>query len=159
MPEAVSAIDVLWYALSAFFVLLAGGLLYVLVRLGGTMGRLSSLIRGFERDALPVIEKTGGTVDRVNAQLDKVDLVTTSAVDAADSVDTAIRAVTLAITRPVVKVSGLVAGLVQGGADLFRHGDPGGAVRAGRDARARREHDLAEELRSNPLRDRPDRPD
>jgi hypothetical protein len=147
--------DILWYALSAFLVLLAGGLLYVLGRLGGTMGRLSSLIRGFERDALPVIEKTGGTVDRVNAQLDKVDLVTTSAVDAADSVDTAIRAVTLAITRPVQKVSGLVAGLVQGSADLFRYRDPGAAVRTGREARARRERDIAEELRSGPPSDGP----
>jgi hypothetical protein len=155
MPAAdVSATDVLWYALSGFLVLVGVGLFVVLLRLAGTFGRLSSLVRGLEIEVLPVINKTGGTVDRVNAQLDKVDIVTTSAVDAADSVDTAIRAVTLAITRPVQKVSGAFAGLVQGGADLLRHRDLNAAVQAGREAKARRERDIAEELRPAGGRDR-----
>ena len=147
MPLAdVSAPDVLWYCLSAFFVVLAGGLLYFLIRLGGTVGSLTSLVRGLETEVLPVISKTGGTVDRVNLQLDKVDLVTTSAVDAADSADTAVRAVSLAITRPVQKISGLVAGVVHGTADLARHGDVRRAARAGSDAAQRREQDIADEL-------------
>ena len=58
---------------------------------------------------LPVINKVGGSVDRVNGQLDKVDKITDSAVDAADSVDTAVRAVSMAVTRPVQKLSGLAA--------------------------------------------------
>ena len=80
---------------------------YLLVRLGGTVGRLSAFITGAEREVLPVINKVGGSVDRVNGQLDKVDQITDSAVDAADSVDTAVRAVSMAVTRPVQKVSGL----------------------------------------------------
>jgi hypothetical protein len=151
MPAAeIDAIDVLWYCLSGFLVLLALGLFYVLVRLGGTIGSLTSFLRGLETEVMPVISKTGGTVDRVNAQLDKVDLVTTSAVDAADSVDTAIRALTLAITRPVQKVSGLAAGLVHGVADLARHGSVRDALRAGRDAAVRRERDIADELHREP---------
>jgi hypothetical protein len=142
----VSAMDVFWYCLSAFFLLFAGGLLYLLLRLGGSVGSLTSLIRGLETEVLPVISKTGGTVDRVNLQLDKVDLVTTSAVDAADSADTAVRAVSLAITRPVQKVSGLAAGLAQGASDLTRHGDVRRAARAGRDAARRREDDIADDL-------------
>ena len=59
---------------------------------------------------LPVIHKVGESVDKVNGQLDKVDRVTDSAVDMADSVDTAVRAVSMAIARPVQKVSGLAAG-------------------------------------------------
>lgn len=43
-----------------------------------------------------MIGKVGGSVDRVNGQLDKVDRITDSAVDAASSVDTAVRAVSLA---------------------------------------------------------------
>mgnify|MGYP006173919033 CR=1 FL=1 len=52
-----------------------------------------------------------GTMERVNMQLDKVDRVTDSAVDVADSVDTTVRAVTLALTRPVQKISGLAEGI------------------------------------------------
>src|SRR5215813_8662449 len=79
---------------------------WLLVRLGGTVSRLSSFISGTEREVLPVINKVGGSVDRVNVQLDKVDQITDSVVDAADAADTAVRAVSLAITRPVQKVSG-----------------------------------------------------
>ena len=61
------------------------------VRLGGTLGRASSLLQGTETELLPVISKLGGTVDRVNVQLDKVDLMTDSAVDAVAAVDTAVR--------------------------------------------------------------------
>ena len=65
--------DVLDYALSAFFVASGAGLAYMLIRMGGTFARLSSFIKGSERDLLPVIVKAGGTVDRVNDQLDKLD--------------------------------------------------------------------------------------
>jgi hypothetical protein len=96
---------------------------------------------------LPVIGKVGGTVDRVNGQLDKVDVMTDSAVDAVDNVDTAIRAISLAIQRPVQKVSGFAAGIAHGVADLRVHRDLGAAVATGKAAAARREHELAEELR------------
>ena len=146
MPLALTAVDVLWYALSAFLVLVALGLVYLLFRLAGTVGRLTSLIQGLEREVLPVINKAGGTVERVNGQLDKVDLVTDSAVDAAASVDTAVRAVTLALTRPVQKISGFAAGLAQGTATLRARRDWRGAVGAARDAAERREREIAEEL-------------
>jgi hypothetical protein len=100
---ASTAGDVLDYALAFFFV--AGGvaLAYMLIRMGGTFARLSSFIKGSERDLLPVIVKAGGTVDRVNDQIDKLDVVTDSAVSMADSADTAVRAVSTAITTPVKK--------------------------------------------------------
>src|ERR1043165_6201621 len=105
----------LWrLALSVFLLAVGLSFAYLLVRLGGTVGRLSSFISGTEREVLPVINKVGGSVDRINCQLDKVDRVTDSAVDAADSVDTAVRAVSLAITRPVQKLSGLFAGVAHG---------------------------------------------
>src|ERR1700687_3022225 len=107
----------LWrLALSLFLVAVGPSSAYLLVRLGGTVGRLSAFISGAEREILPVINKVGGSVDRVNGQLDKVDKITDSAVDAADSVDTAVRAVSMAVTRPVQKVSGLAAGGNVGGA-------------------------------------------
>jgi hypothetical protein len=85
-------------------------------------------------------------VDRVNAQLDKVDRVTESAVDAADSIDTAVRAVSHAVTRPVQKLSGLVAGITHGAAALRTRRDVRGAFGTGREAAARRERQIGEEL-------------
>jgi hypothetical protein len=94
-----------------------------------------------------VINKVGGSVDRVNGQLDKVDRITDSAVDAADSVDTAVRAVSMAVTRPVQKISGLAAGVSYAAADFKTTRDWRHAVQAGKEAAARRERELLEELR------------
>ena len=140
--------DVLNYALTVFFV--AGGLAlaYMLLRLGGTFARLSSFIKGSERDLLPVIVKAGGTVDRVNDQLDKLDVVTDSAVSMADSADTAVRAVSTAITTPVKKVTGLAAGVSHGVAAFRARRDMGEAVHVAKEAAARRESELDEELRT-----------
>ena len=101
----------LWELALAVFLFAVGiSLAYFFVRLAGTAAEVSAFIRGAGDSMLPVIGKVGGSVDRVNGQLDKVDRITDSAVDAADSVDTAVRAVSLAITRPVQKVSGFAAG-------------------------------------------------
>lgn len=138
----------LWRLALAVFLFAVGlALAYLLIRLAGTIARVSSLIGGVEESVLPVIGKVGGSVDRVNGQLDKVDRMTDSAVDAVDSVDTAVRAVSIAITRPVQKVSGLAAGVSFGAADFKARRDWRHAVQAGKDAAARREQDLAEELR------------
>jgi hypothetical protein len=138
--------DVLNYALAAFFVGAGAALAYMLVRLGGTFARLSAFIKGTERDLLPVIVKSGGTVDRVNDQLDKMDVVTDSAVSMAESADTAVRAVSTAITTPVKKVSGVAAGISHGFAALRARRDMGEAVSVAKEAAARRETELDEEL-------------
>jgi F0F1-type ATP synthase membrane subunit c/vacuolar-type H+-ATPase subunit K len=77
-----------------------------------------------------------------------VDRVTDSAVDMADSADTAVRAVSIAIARPVQKVAGLAAGLTHGIATLKARHDVGEAVQSAKEAAARRERDLEEELRA-----------
>ena len=145
---ASTAGDILDYALAVFFVASGLGLAYMLVRLGGTFGRLSSFLRGSERDLLPVFVKAGGTVDRVNDQLDKLDVVTDSAVSMADSADTAVRAVSTAITTPVKKVSGFAAGVSHGFSAFRSRRDAGEAVRVAKDAAAQRESELDEELRN-----------
>lgn len=146
MPLAFEVIDALWISLSVFLVLVALGLTYVLVRLGGTVGQLTSYLKGLERETLPVINESAGTLQRVNAQLDKADLVTDSAVDIADSVDTAVRAVTYAITRPVQKIAGLADGITHGIASLRARRSPRRAYETGREAAERREQEIADEL-------------
>jgi uncharacterized protein YoxC len=138
----------LWRLALAVFLLAVGlSAAYLLARLGGTAGRLSAFISGTEQEIVPVINKVGGTVDRVNKQLDKVDLMTDSAVDAVESVDTAVRTVSHAVTRPVQKVSGFAAGLSYGAADFKAKHDWRHAVQSGKEAAARREQELIEELR------------
>ena len=139
MTLAFSAGDAAYWGLAVFLVLLGLGSLFALVKLGQLFDKVSSLVGGAERDALPVVVKTGGTVDRVNYQLDKLDTVTDSAVSMADSADTAVRAVSTAITTPVKKVSGFAAGLSHGVSAFRSRRDAGEAVRVAKDAAARRE--------------------
>jgi hypothetical protein len=147
LPLAFAWSDLAYLALAVFLLAVGLALAYALVRLGGTLARLSAFIRGAQDEILPVIGKVGGTVDRVNVQLDKVDLVTDSAVDAASSLDTAVRAVSLAVSRPVQKVSGLAAGLAYGVSELRVSRDWRAALEAGREASARRQRELVDELR------------
>src|SRR5436190_5833590 len=146
MLAASTAGDIARYALAAFLLLTGIGIAYSFYWLGASFQRLSSLISGVERETLPVINKVGGSVDRVNGQLDKLDQVTDSAVDAAESVDTAVRAVSFAIARPVQKIAGLAAGITHGVASLKARRGFGAAVADAKDAAVRREEELAEEL-------------
>ena len=147
LASTLNSSDLWRIALAVFLFAVGIALAYLLVRLSRTADSVSDLIKGTEREVLPVIEKVGGSVDRINVQLDKVDQVTDSAVDAADSVDTAVRAVSMAITKPVQKVSGFAAGVTYGAADLKTKRGWKHAVQAGKEAAARREQELAEELR------------
>lgn len=134
-------------ALAVFLFAVGLSLAYAFVRLGGTLGRISAFIKGTQDELLPIINKTGGTVDRVNAQLDKLDEVTDSAVDAAGSVDTAVRAVSFAIQRPVQKIAGLAAGIAHGAASFRVEHDWRSAVDRAKEAAERRERELGDELR------------
>jgi hypothetical protein len=149
--------DIYTVALIVFFLGSGIGLAYMLVRLGGTFARLSSLIRGTERDFLPVLVKAGETVDRVNDQLEKLDVVTDSAVSMADSADTAVRAVSTAITTPVKKVSGLASAISHGASALRSRRNVGDAVTVAKEAAARREAEVEEDLHAAG-RSQPDEP-
>jgi hypothetical protein len=143
---ASTAGSVAYYGLAVFLVAVGLGSFFMLFKLGQVFGRLSSFISGTERDLLPVIVKTGGTVDRVNKQLDKADTITDSAVSMADSADTAVRAVSMAIAKPVEKVSGLAAGVAHGVSSFRKNRDFQGAMKDAKDAAARRAADLHEDL-------------
>jgi len=143
---AFSSGDAARYLL-AFFLLAVGLTLgWALVKLATVFARLASLIRGAEREILPVINKVGGSVERVNTQLDKLDTVTDSAVGAVAAVDQAVRTVSFGVRRPVEKLVGLSSGLSHGWAALRSRRDWRGAVQSAREASARREADFEEEL-------------
>ena len=144
---AFSSGDLWRLALAVFLFAVGLTLAWVFLRLAETVRRLTALIGGIERELVPVIGKVGESLDRVNGQLEKVDQITDSAVDAVSSVDTAVRTLSLSIARPVQKISGLAAGVSHGAADLRAHRSWRGAVQAGKEAAARREQELEEELR------------
>jgi uncharacterized protein YoxC len=135
-------------ALAVFLVAVGLGLAWAFLRLAVTFDRLSSLIRGAEREVLPVINKVGGSVDRVNVQLDKLDTATDSAVDAVEAVDEAVRAVSFAVKRPVQKAAGFSAGLSHGWASFKSRRNWADAVDEAKVAAERRERDLDEELKA-----------
>ncbi len=148
MIVAFSFGDLADLALAVFLVAVGLGVGWAFLRLAVTFDRLSSFIRGTEREVLPVINKVGGSVDRVNAQLDKLDTATDSAVDAVEAVDEAVRTVSFAVKRPVQKLAGLTAGVSHGWSSLRARRSFGDAVADGKAAAARREEDLEEELKA-----------
>jgi uncharacterized protein YoxC len=140
--------DLAYLALAIFLVAVGIGLGWAFLRLAVTFDRLSSLIRGAEREVLPVINKVGGSVDRVNAQLDKLDTATDSAVDAVVAVDEAVRSVSYAVKTPVQKLAGVSAGVSHGWASLRTRRKWREAVDEAKAAAARKERDLDEELKA-----------
>ncbi|MGZ4291553.1 MAG: hypothetical protein ACXVQQ_03055 [Gaiellaceae bacterium] len=140
--------DLAHLALAVFLVAVGLGLGWAFLRLAVTFDRLSSLIRGAEREVLPVINKVGGSVDRVNAQLDKLDTATDSAVDAVVAVDEAVRSVSFAVKRPVQKLAGFTAGASHGWASLRARRGWSASVAEAKAAATRREQDLDEELKT-----------
>ena len=152
---ASTAGDIAYYALAIFLVAVGLGSFWMLWKLGNVFGRLSSFISGTERDLLPVVVKAGETVDRVNKQLDKADTITDSAVAMAESVDTAVRAVSYAIAKPVEKVSGAAAGVSHAVSSFRKNRDFKTATDDAKEAAARRAQDLHENLTAadaSPLR-------
>ena len=149
MIVAFSSGDLAYVALAIFLLAVGLGLAWAFLRLAVTFDRLSSLIRGAEREVLPVINKVGGSVDRVNTQLDKLDTATDSAVDAVVAVDEAVRTVSYAVKTPVQKVSGFAAGLSHGWASLRTRRSWHDALAEGKVAAARREQDLEDELKTH----------
>jgi uncharacterized protein YoxC len=147
MPLAYTSTDVAYAALTVFLIVVGLGVGYAFFRLGGTFGRLSSFVAGTERELLPVINKVGGSVDRVNHQLDKLDEATDSAVDAVEAVDEAVRAVSFAVKRPVQKTAGAAAGVTHGFATLRARRGWSAARKSAKEAAARREADLDAELK------------
>src|SRR5262245_13031746 len=110
------------------------------------LGQTTKTIEHTEAELLPVISKGGETLDKVNRELDKVDVATDSALAAVQAADTAVRTVTGAVTYPVTKLAGLMAGMRSGVSSLWSGRNLDDAMETAREAAARREDELAEEV-------------
>jgi len=104
---------IMWLGLALLFA--ASG-----VGLGYAMWRVGRILRAAEKDLhrtvdeiVPLMVKAGVSMDQVNDQLGKVDVMMDSAVDMTEALDTTVRAVTHAVTEPVKAVSTTVAGAAE----------------------------------------------
>lgn len=111
--DSETAKAMMWLGLALLFALAGIGTGYMLWRLG-------RLLRGTEQElhrtvdgVVPIMAKAGVSMDHVNDQLGKVDVIMDSAVDMTEALDTTVRAVSHAITEPVRAVSSTVAGAAE----------------------------------------------
>jgi len=146
MALAVTTSEAVDVVLIIFLIVVGLAVAYAFWRLGVLFSQLRSTVQHTEEEVLPVINKTGGTLDRVNKELDKVDVMTDSAVDAVTAVDRAVRAVSAVVTAPVQALAGLAAAIRHGVSSFVTHRDVDEAVRTAKDAGTRRMSDLADEL-------------
>ena len=146
MIEAVTTNQALDIVLSLFLILTGLAIAYAFWRLGVLFSQLRDTVQHTEEEVLPVVHKSGGTLDRVNTELDKLDVMTDSAVDAVTAIDRAVRAVSAIVTAPIEALAGLAAAFRHGVSSLVAHRDVNEAVRTAKDSAQRRMTDLAEEL-------------
>lgn len=108
--EYEQAKAIMWLGLAVLFVVGGLALVYVSWRLGrllrGVEGELHRTVDG----VVPLMTRAGTSMDQVNRQLGKVDVMMDSAVDMVDAVDTSVRAVSHAVVEPVKVAGSAVAG-------------------------------------------------
>jgi len=146
MTLAVTTSQALDVVLAIFLVVVGLAIGYAFWRLGVLFSQLRTTVQHTEEEVLPVINKTGGTLDRVNTELDKLDVMTDSAVEAVTAIDRAVRAVSAVVTAPIEALAGVAAAVRHGVSSLLANRDVDEAVRAAKEAGTRRMADLAEEL-------------
>ena len=146
MIEAVTTNQALDIVLSLFLILTGLAIAYAFWRLGVLFSQLRDTVQHTEEEVLPVVRTSGGTLDRVNTELDKLDVMTDSAVDAVTAIDRAVRAVSTVVTAPIEALAGLAAAFRHGVSSLVAHRDVNEAVRTAKDSAQRRMTDLVEEL-------------
>jgi uncharacterized protein YoxC len=146
MTLAVTTSQALDVVLAIFLIVVGLAIGYAFWRLGVLFSQLRSTVQHTEEEVLPVINKTGGTLDRVNTELDKLDVMTDSAVEAVTAIDRAVRAVSAVVTAPIEALAGVAAAVRHGVSSLLANRDVDEAVRAAKEAGTRRMADLAEEL-------------
>ena len=113
---------VLSYAAAFFFVVVAIAAAYALFKLGGTLVRMDTVISDVDREAVPLMQKAGVTLDGVNANLGNVDQITKDVADITDKIDAMATAVEGAVSTPARKAASFSAG-VQGAVSSFMRRD------------------------------------
>jgi uncharacterized protein YoxC len=126
---------VLSYAAAFFFVVVAIAAAYALFKAGGTLGRVDTVLDDVDKQAVPLMQKAGTTLDGVNANLGNVDQITKDVADITDKIDAMANAVEGAVSTPARKAASFTAG-VQGAVSSFMRRDKGAPDEAATDTDA-----------------------
>lgn len=101
--------DVLRGALSFFLVIVGVGIAYVCFRLGGVLRRMSLTVTRVTDEVVPILSRAQTTVDGINLELQRVDEILVSAVNATKGAEKTVTSLSQAVTGPVKKASGFAA--------------------------------------------------
>ena len=118
---------VLRYAAAFFFVLVAIAAAYALFKAGKAMGRVEQVLADVDKEALPLMNKAGKTLDEVNVSLVNVGEITKDVSQMTDKVDRMAGAVEGAVTAPARKAAAFSAGVSEAVGSFFKRGDEEGA--------------------------------
>ena len=125
----VTASDILRYAAAFFFVLVAVALAYALFRAGSVLARADKILEDVDREAVPLLRKSGETLDGVNGSLGNVDEITRDVADMTEKVNGLVTAIEAALQAPAKKAAAFGSG-VQQAVHSFMRRDQGGAAAA-----------------------------
>ena len=103
----------MWIGLAILFAASGIGIGYALVRTGRLLKRTERDLHRTVDEFVPILVKTGTSMDQINRQLGKVDVMLDSAVDMTEALDTTVRAVSHAVTEPVRAVSSAMSGAAE----------------------------------------------
>ena len=129
LPLAIVALStpsvVLRFAAAFFLVVVGIGLIYACIRLGTALSAAEKLLGDVDTEVVPLLKEATETLDGVNTELDKVDAVMKTVVDATEKVDATTRAVEAAISVPAKKAAAFGAGVSQAVSSFFSRREPG----------------------------------
>ncbi len=108
---AVTSSDVLRYAAAFFFVLVAIGIAYACFKVAKALDRVDVVMADVDREAVPLMQKAGVTLDNVNANLTNVDDITRDVAGITDKIDSMANAIEGAVTVPARKAAAFSAGV------------------------------------------------
>ena len=93
------------------FVLLVGVLAVPLVKLGRVLDETRASVKEITDHTVPVLDETAATIASTNAQLGKVDAITTSAAQVGENVSALTSLFTATVGEPMVKLAALSYGV------------------------------------------------
>jgi len=127
---------VLRYAAAFFFVLVAIAAAYALFKAGKVLDRVDVVLADVDKEAMPLLQKAGTTLDEVNGSLGNVDLITKDVASTTERLDKMANAVEGAVSAPARKAAAFSAGVQSAvssfmkreGKDAGRAQQPAGAA-------------------------------
>ncbi|MGI5939577.1 MAG: hypothetical protein ACOX8V_02640 [Thermoleophilia bacterium] len=97
-----------------FFLAFGGGMAYALIRLSSMLERTTKILADVNTEIIPLLTRVKGTLDGVNAELDRVEEITGSMAEMAKTAEQTTTAVQGAVAKSVKKVAGVAAGISRG---------------------------------------------